>query len=350
MGAITPSFVMDLESRMRVITETEYQRLLTSLWYTDIVRTSTSGSMKEIVIWLLSTANIEYRGKRGGNKFYEDVVSQIFSYEHKHAGTGLRLKRDQLQDLDGGGLQIAARWSADVGSLMAYWPQKQAALALKNGHLAASLAYDGKAFFASDHPLNPHNLITGSYANLHKTAGGASGVGAVPIDDSVTADVALTNLAKVMAYIQGIKMPNGEDPRMLEPASIFCNPRMAPRVAQLTNAKFIAQASAGGSGSADVEALIQTLGYAKPVVCKELSGYESDTTWFVSTRSATDTELGGLIYSEREPFKINWYTGEGTGTGIDAILHRQDRLEWDVDGRNVMTYGHPYAVHKCMAT
>jgi hypothetical protein len=125
---------------------------------------------------------------------------------------------------------------------------------------------------------------------------------------------------------------------------------MAPRVAQLTNAKFIAQASAGGSGSADVEALIQTLGYAKPVVCKELAGYESDTTWFVSTSAVTDTELGALIYSVREPFTIQWYTGEGSSTGVDAILNRQNRLEWNVDGRNVMTYGHPYALHKCSGT
>ena len=65
----------------------------------------------------------------------------------------------------------------------------------------------------------------------------------------ITADVALTNLAKVQAYIESIAAPNGTDPRGLTGVKILAGPALFPRVVQLTNAKILAQAAASGGGS-----------------------------------------------------------------------------------------------------
>ncbi|MDB4996653.1 MAG: putative major head subunit protein [Myxococcaceae bacterium] len=350
MPILTPSFLFDFESNMQAIVEDEYSRLSMNLWWSKYMKTRPTGSRQEIVAWLLTTAQIEDLEKFGGKVPFEDLVSTYTTFEPKFAGAGLKLRRAQIEDLDGNGLSAAAKWSADIGAYMAYWPQKQAAALLKNGHLAASKSYDNVPFFSAAHPLNPYNVGAGTYQNIFTGAASGAYPGACPIDDSVSLDVALVNLAKMVAYVKSIKMPNGVDPRMLRPTGLIVPPRMQQRAVQLTNAKFIAQAATGGAGSADVEALIQSFGFVEPTIADELAGFESDTSFFLACESISKSTLGGLVYVDREAFKINYYTGQGGGTGVDAILDRAEELEYHCKGRNVAGYGHPYAMFKGKAT
>lgn len=351
MPALTPSFLFDFESNMQAITEDEYSRFAANLWWSRYMRPRPSGSRREIVAWLLSTAKIEDLGKLGGNLPFEDLVAAYTEFENRDAGAGLRLKRNQIEDLDGNGLELAGKWSSDIGAYMAYWPQKKLVELIKNGHVAGNNSYDGKTFFAADHPLNPFNVGLGTYQNVFTGAASGAYPGALPIDDSVDLDVALVNLSKAIAYIKSIRMPNGEDPRFLRPVGILAPPRMQQRVVQLTNAKFIAQMAGGGTagGSADVEALIASLGFVQPTIADELAGFESDTTWFLACEEMSSTSLGGFVYIDREPFAIKYYTGQDGGTGVDAILDRARELEWHCHGRNVGGYGHPYSFFKAKA-
>lgn len=342
MGALTPQFILNLESRMQVLTESEYSRMSSNLWWRQVTKVRPSTGLKEIITWLLSTAQIRDMGK-GGNISYDDLVARYTEFENKVAGAGLELSRFQLEDTDGGGMDLAGQWSTDIGAYMAYWPQKQVAYFLKNAHnLTASggfTAYDGKAFFATDHHVNGGDASNGSYSNL------LSGAGTYDISTAVTTDVALANLAKVFAAAAGMKMPNGVDPRFLRPKGIICSPTLAPRVAQLTSAKVIAQAASSGGGGADVEALIKLLGYAPPIQADELAGFESDTTYFVVMEQASTSQLGPIIYSDREAFKINYY-----GNVDQVELGRKQKLEWQCLGRNVVAPGHPYLLLKVKAT
>jgi hypothetical protein len=165
--------------------------------------------------------------------------------------------------------------------------------------------------------------------------------GKLPIDESVTPDVALQNLQKLVSYVASMKMPNGTQPRRLRLKYLIVPPALLFRAAQLTQAKFIAQAATGGAAVADVEALIAALGFALPIQADELAGFEDDKTYFAVCEQITETEVGGLIYLDREPFKINYY-----GPQTDAILNRADDLEWHCKGRNAMVPGHPYLVFK----
>lgn len=348
MPALTPQFLYNLETRMQILTESEYARMMNNLWYQSITKMRQSTGAKDIIPWLLSTAQIKPQGK-GGNVAYDELVSTYTEIESNNAGTGLKLEVNQLKDTDGGGMQLASQWSTDIGAYMAYWPQKEVTRLLKNGHDVTKFSsYDAKAFFATDHPVNPFNTNAGTFQNIF--TGGAAGAsgntpaypGACPIDDSVTTEVALVNLGKIMSYIASIRMPNGEDPRYLYPRGLLVPPRMFPRAVQLTSAKFLAQTAGSAGGSGDVEALIKALGFATPMQAPELAGFESDTTFFVIAEQASSSQLGGIIYTEREPFSIAYY-----GNVDQVTLGRARQLEWLCDGRNVISPGHPYLIFKC---
>jgi phage major head subunit gpT-like protein len=341
MPALTPSFLMDLESRMQVVTENEYSRLIQNLWWQNLAKVRPTTAGKEIIAWLLSTAKIYPEGK-GGNIRFDDLVSTYTTMEPRFSGAGLKLNKAQFEDTDGQGLNLAAEWSSQIGAQIAYWPQEQVANFLMTAHLAGTfVGYDGKPFFASDHPVNPYRTGV-TYANLFTGGPSGSYPGALPIDDSVPVDTALANLQKLFAYIASIKMPNGKQPRRLRPRFILTPPSLTFRAVQLTQAKFIAQAaSGGGAAPADVEALIAAMGYAAPVQADELAGFENDKTYFVACEQINSSALGAITYLEREPYKINYY-----GSQTEAELDRRDEYEWHAKGRNGIGAGHPFLLFK----
>ena len=340
MPTITPQFLYDLESNMRTITSNEYGRLTSNLWWNKIAKTVPSMALKERLSWLLDTARIQRTG-HGGNIEFEDIVALTTEVENLNAAAGLKIKKEKFEDVDGNGIDYAAQWSRTVGSYAAYWPQKMVAQAI----LANPLGYDGKVYFTTDHPLNPFRTTLGTYTNLF-TAG--SGPGALPIDTSVSVDVAVANVAKAIAYIATIKMPNGEDPRFLRPAYLFVPPALVARAQQITNAKFIAQAATAGGGSGDVEALIRNFGLGQPVEVTELAvGYPggSDTSWYLGMEDILTNELGAFSYVNREAFSVLYY-----GPQNDAQLARIREFQWTTEGRNSVLPGHPYLLFKCLAT
>lgn len=352
MPQLTPSFLFDLESNMRQITSTAYTGLSKKLWWNKIAKRSTTGSKKERIYWILDTAKIE-RPKAshgGGQAAFEDMVMQSYEIEVENAIAGLTLKKEQIEDLDGNGVQLASRWSAQIGGQGAYWPQAELARVLKLNSALGPASYNSASgvttFFASNHPVNPFDTAAGTYANLHRTSGGASGAGAAPIDTSVTLDVALANLTKVLASIAQIKMPNGRDPRNLRAAFLFVPTALMPRAVQLTSAKFIAQAAASGGGSADVEAMLAYFGLGQPVECPELGAAfgGSDVNYYIGVEELTSDELGAFAYVEREAFGVNYY-----GPMNDAQLARTRTFEWTTEGRNVVAAGHPFLLHKVHA-
>jgi hypothetical protein len=356
MATITPAFLYDLESNMRTITSQEYGRLTSKLWWQSVAKTMPSMALKERLTWLLDTARIQRTG-HGGNIEFEDIVSLTTEVENLNAAAGLTIKKEKFEDVDGNGINYAAQWSRTVGSYASYWPQKCVAQAI----LANPPTYDGKPYFAKDHPTNPFRLAAGTYANVFTGAPDAPTryPGALPIHDDGTDDQsaggvsvakAISHLSKAIAYISGtIKMPNGEDPRFLRVASLFVPPAMVARAQQLTNAKFIAQVAAtGAAGSGDVEAIIRNFGLGQPIEVPELGGAfpgGSDTTWYLGLEDILTNELGSFSYINRESFSVLYY-----GPQTDPSLARIREFQWTTEGRNSVLPGHPYLFHKMMAT
>lgn len=348
MPTLNQDFLFNVESRMRIIANPEYQRLNAETHWREVAKELPSDGRKERLLWLLDTAGIDYVSALGGEIEESDQVTNTTEFEAKAATGGLRLNRFQMEDSDGGGIEAAANWARGAAAYAAYWPEKQVWKAVCAGDQAGNVTYDTKKFFDLAHPVNPFDSSAGTFDNVFKTSGGTGGPGAVPIDNSVTADVALTNLVKAISYIRKIKMPNGVDPRKLRAAKLFVPPSMIDRATQLTSSKFIAQAAASGGGSADIQTVISALGIPTPVVVDEISAAMpngSDTSYYLGVETTMSDNLGALVYVNREPFQIIYNNGM-----TDADLQRANSLQWTTRGRNVVGYGHPYLLFKCMAS
>lgn len=392
MPPITPQFVMEYERGMRTIRETSYMTLLAddNYWANRILRDSNIERKTDRVTWFLNTAQIEPIGPDGsGGMNFESLVTQSAEYPTFKHGAGTRAQIDELEDLDGTGLDQLNTWSADVGMQTAYYPQQLASQAILNGAATdgSANAYDGYPFFSDNatsgtpgnlgHPYNPYKLGLGGYWNwLHGAAVPASGSGAtyvpaypggLPIDDSVDIDVALKNLGIAIAYALSLKQANGVQPRFLKVAYILAPPRMAPRLRQLTADTIPLPVSGGGAGSADVRAQVAGFGLGKPIIAAELGAnftqsafmpfmgsggnvnfknittVGSDTTYYLVMVENKTTQLGSLLHVKRKPFAVRYF-GEGGQSVLDALLSRQDYIEYQCKGRMSVQYGHPYGI------
>ncbi len=332
MGRISPTFMADLESEMRTISEEAYNRLLDKIWWDHVARVLPSGSKRERLNWFLDTATIQRPNARhgGGQQRFEDLVIKTTEFEAENANAALTLKKEQLDDLDGNGINLAGNWARAMAKQAVYWAQKQVAKVIKEN----PVGYDEKTLFAPDHPVNPFNVAAGTYANTF-----ACNVMTVPVD------AAVENLSDVLAQIATIPMPNGEDPRNIEISGILHPPAMTARFRQITDAKMIAQTSSGGGGgSANVEAVIQYFGFGTPIEAPELAARYggSDNTFYLLARDITADEMGGIVYVDREPFEILYH-----GPMDDAELARKRTFQWTTEGRNVAAPGHPYLIYRC---
>ena len=344
MFVASQSWLHDLEQNMRTITVDAYEKLLAQLWWQRVAAKKTSQAKAEIFTWLISTAQI--RKMEPGQAHFEDVLSAYTELENEFASDGLKLRKEQLEDMVNGlpggeGLNMAARWSRDIGRYAAYWPQKQVAAAIKNGASAGYTTYDGLTFFNTGHYVNGVDNADGTFSNLIKpTALGH----ACKIDSSVTVDAAIENLAAVRAYIASIAMPNGSDPRNLQMKAIIHPPALRSRLVQMTYGGLIAQAAVTGGGGADSKPITDDWALEKPIEAPELGAAfdGSDTSYYIlAGEGPADDELGALIYQEREPFAVLYH-----GPEASAQLARERELQYLVQGRNVVGYGHPYLLFR----
>ena len=346
MPAVTPEFVQDIKTNVKQIATTNYERVARNTWWQRVAKSTTSTSKREVLWWLLETAKLEksIAPRGGGARHFDDILSQLFEFEHENAESGLLLKKEEFEDLDGKGVKVAAHWAKGIGSWASYWPQK----VLSESIISNPTAYDGVAFFhASGHPVDGRSTSSGTFAN--DFTGAASGLypGAVPIGGATTVEAALLNLARAEAYISSIKSPDGR-PRNLRISGIIVPPALHMRAIQLTQAKSIVQSAATGALVGDVAAVIEALNLGMPIKAPELGSNfpgGSDSTYYLLAEEVASDELGAFVYSVREPFAINY-----VGPETDAELARSRMLEWNVEGRTALAPGHPFMLFRCRAT
>ena len=351
MGAVTPTFLHSLETRMEAIMSTEYQRLLGDLWWRLVATEKPSVTKIERMIWLLDTAMI--KRIEAGSMHFEDLVAQYHEFEAEFAGAGFKLTKEQMEDVFNGmpggeALELAGAWSRQIGAQAAYWPQLEVARRIREGGAADSLTYDGLPFFDTGHYVNGVDADDGTFSNIITGAVlNAAGLGATaPAIGSVTLDVAFQNIQRVMAYLATIKMPNGRDPRKLRASALIVPPALMAVAQQLTNARLVAQAASSGGGGADVEAIVRNWNIGQPVQADELASAfgGSDTSFYIAVEAA-GTDPGGLVYVNREPFNVLFH-----GPQDDAKLARMREFQWLTGGRNVVGYGHPFKLFRVDAS
>lgn len=314
--------VLTFEDRLTKQVNTDYALALANAWWDKMASERPSTGRKETWEFLLSTADIHLLDE--GQMAYDELVSSFFEAENQNYGTGLKLNRNQWADDE---LGKATDWASQVGASMALAPQYQVVELIKNGESA--LAYDGKAFFADDHPINPFDASKGDYSNL--TSG-------LPLVDGSGNPLPL-NLGLAKALMRSYKMPNGRN-RNLRPTAIVVPPTLEVPALTLAQSRIInaTENVQGRDFRVDINGRSES-GGLEVIVINELADV-SEVDWYLV---ASNGGMGILpfIYSLREAYNMNSYTGV-----TDFLLNQMNELEWQVRGRNTMVYGNPYQMAK----
>ena len=303
--------VMTVEDRLMKIANNDYEESLKNAWWDKLMRERPSTGRKEFLEFLLTTADIHLLDT--GTMKYDELVRSFFEFTNQKKGTGLKVNRDQFDDNE---LGFVSDWAAQAGAAMALAPQYDAIDLIKAGETA--ICYDGKAFFATDHPINPFDPGLGSYSNL---------LTGLPLVDA-NGLVIPSNFNAAKAKMRSFVMPNGRN-RNLLPTFVVVPPSLELAADQLTKGKFI---------SATDNVIATANNGVEKIVINELETSPSD--WYIAT-SNSGTNMLPLMYANRRPYAINSYTGL-----TQAELNLRDELEWQIKGRNVAFYGHPFTMIK----
>lgn len=343
MPALTPQWLADFESsKMEDASDTAYAYASEGLFWEELLMVKPTTSRRQLFSFFLKTAQIEDLGIKGGKMVYDDLVAKYTEFEARYAGHGLKLHRQQFEDTDGEGPDLAVNWAAQSAAEQAYWPQAKLVELIQAGE--ASNSYDGVPFFANNHPCLPGdgsvtyaNLFTGAANSTPATdPGDAVYPGAVSL--SAVDATAMGQLASIRTYISTIRMPDGVRMRRLRPLNIYAPPQLATRLVHLTQTKFIGK----DSGTVDNEPMISHLAFGKVV---EVDEFANDaTSFYISATSLASSQLGAFVRVLREPFSTRYY-----GVMDDVELSRMEELEWHTKGRDGYGYGHPFLFFKVKA-
>jgi phage major head subunit gpT-like protein len=313
---VTPQWIASFETNVQTFIVDAWARAQQALIWEKFMDVRTSGTLRELLFWLLETARIYPEGQ-GGNKRYDDIAATFFEIDNANSGAGLRLTKNEIEDnmmaapnLRGmPALDYAASWAKQMGGAGAYWPQENLFTLIGNGKVAKG--YDGVPFFSKAHPINP---VSGSlsYANL---------LSALPLS-GVALDIAAANLNAAVAAMRSLKQPNGK-PRFLRPRALLHAPSEQYVVNQLLDAKFYNA----------TENVFTRLGI-EPVCADELAGEPG--VWYLGAELIPG-EGGPFIFQERDAYVLSSFTSDS-----QAELNRRKEYEWTFDGRNGAYYGHPY--------
>lgn len=333
---ITPLFQYDFQRNLTLRFDQGVKRALKKLWWREVAITQPSSSLQELYEWMLETAQIRDTGSKGDQLDFEDLVAISHQITNKNAGDALELDRNEFEDMR---VDRAGKWASDVGNQGMLWPQRKIIELILSGETLKS--YDGVPFFSASHPVNPFDDSMGDYSNLITDLS--------PFGGTATCELSAQNLAAATAAINVVMGPWGT-PRDLEPEILLVPPalRLAAQIA--TNAEIITDplpgrtAPTNQSGYPSITNVIKKdYGFAQPIVASQLSAAAGgdDDDWYLGVRAEEDALNGAFVYQERKPWELNSYTGL-----TQDELNRLNVFRWEMRGRNVAAYGHPYLFFK----
>lgn len=321
---ISPQVIRRIEDNLEYIIVNHWARREQDLWWRRLVKTRTASTKRELVQWMLQTVGIGPIGD-GGNVTYDDLAEVTHEILVEKFGKALRLSEDEIED--GAAFDRAGQWAQQISGSAAFWPQEQAAQMLRDGKTKGS--YDGVAFFHTDHPINP--LVgagAGVYGNLHWE---------MPFSPE--------NLAKAYQRVATIKSTDGKY-RKLKPRIIAAGEVERLAVTQALNAEIAADPVRSGTTAAATNVIRTKYGFEEPIISPDFDETTEVSTvprgvWYLACDLVEDDQLAGLVYSERKAFSMNTYSHLD-----DATLAAMDAWEWKFKGRNGMSFGHPFLLHR----
>lgn len=327
---LSPKVFARLEERMRAIQENVFATALANLWWPKVAKEVTSEASAEHWYMLMTGGAMDY-GTEGTREFLEQSISRIDMVPRFFSAPGLKLLRSELDDSDGAGFQKASQWSGDTAVKGALFAQQKLAQALRDN----PKCIDGEEFFDVAHPLLPGDPSSGVWANDFTGIASGDYPGASPINGT---DAAADNatIGKVLAYIRGLKGPDGVTCLNLEPVALLASPSKYRIALTACKAQFVG----GTVGSTDVSMQVNDFGLDL-IRAGELAG---DTPYYILCKQV-GTEVGPWVWLNREAPNTTYH-----GPMTDAQLAKMDTFEWGVRGRGVIVPGRPHFMFRCQPT
>ena len=282
-------------------------------WWRDYASEIPSDSEREIHAWIeLIPGFKEWKDER---KFHS-IGSADYSLLNKDYADGIRVPRNKFLDDK---LGLYSKNAQMLGMQAAKFPDRMCADRLKNGHTSGAdyQCFDGKAFFATDHPKSVNGQVSGTFSNYRTST-------------ALTA----ANFATIYAAMQAFPGPDGEV-LGISPTRLTVPPALRTAAMEIADsAARIIVNSGGTAAGSNVNA-----GIVEVRVIPELAG--ADTSWYLGCH---DWPIQPLIVQVRQM------------PGFDEIAGLQSEhcktnkeLLYGSDGRFAFGYSFPHLMIKCTA-
>lgn len=269
---------------------------------------------RNIYPWLMGIQGME---EWKGEKNFQDLSAVGYELRNKDWQTSISVDRNAIDD-DQYGLYIPM--FDELGFTGEDLPNHQVQSLLENGEATTvhGACWDGKAFFATDHPINPNRPDFSTFANLFTST-------------SLTRANLITQMA---AFLQQ-KGPDNK-PRGIPADTLFVHPNQYVDAVELVSAKFISGASSSSPGSR--ENVIATMGMLK---VEQLPLSSEDGEWFLGATTA-----GGLV--SRNPLVVQLRKAPTlvTPASMSSAEFLQRKLQYSIEARIGFGYGKPWQLWK----
>jgi phage major head subunit gpT-like protein len=239
--------------------------------------------------------------KWDGPRVIQNLNTHAFVVENEPYELTVGVEKRDIQDDQ---LGIYNPIFEELGRQSRKWPDQVLKTALQAG--TTGIGFDGQAFFAATHPLNP----AGNQSN-----------------NFTTTALSATNFGIVRAAMTGY---TGEDG---EPLGVMPNVLIVPPQLEDT-ANVIVTAAFGASGATNVQQ-----GQARVVVIPELANQA--TTWYVADDS---NAIKGLVWQLR---RAPNFVAKTEPTDDNVFFENQ--FVWGVDAEGAATYGPWFLLARAIA-
>ena len=199
-----------------------------------------------------------------------------------------------VNDIEDDSLGVYEPRMAELGRIARKWPDQQMKTVLQNG--TTGLGFDGVAFFATTHDLDPAGNQSNNFTSTALSA---------------------TNFDTVWAAMAAYTGEDGE-PLGVMPNLLVVPPQLAKEAREIVSADLV------GGGDTNV-----LKGVAEVLVVPELANQA--TTWYLMD---TTKGIKPFIWQLRETPKLTQLTQDS-----DANVFFQDQYVWGIKARGVGGYG-----------
>ena len=282
-------------------------------WWQRFATEIPSDSEREIHAWIELIPGFK---KWVDERKFHSIGGVDYSLLNEDFAAGLRVPRNKFLDDK---LGLYGHNAEMLGMQARKFPDKWCADRLKNGHTSGAdyKCFDGKPFFATDHPKSVNGQVSGTFSNYRTSTA-----------------LTPTNFASLYADMQAFPGPDGE-PLGITPTRLSVPPAL--RTTALEIASIVAQLIPNAAGTASKSNV--NAGIVEVEIIPELAG--ADGTWYLGCHS---WPIQPLIVQVRQM------------PGFDEIAGLQSEhcklnkeLLYGSDGRFAFGYSFPHLMIKAAA-